>query len=61
MGRTKSDVSGNLKIIQAKMALVQLNNDLAIANQKLNILTGLPDETVIQPAEDLKVLPVLKL
>lgn len=58
----KSDVLRvTLKLSRQKMALVQLNNDLAIANQKLNILTGLPDETVIQPAEDLKAdLPVLK-
>lgn len=58
----KSDVLRvTLKLSRQKMALVQLNNDLAIANQKLNILTGLPDETVIQPAEDLKTdLPVLK-
>ncbi|RAJ20722.1 outer membrane protein TolC [Pedobacter cryoconitis] len=58
----KSDVLRvTLKLSRQKMALVQLNNDLAIANQKLNILTGLSDETVIQPAEDTKAdLPVLK-
>ena len=58
----KSDVLRvTLKLSRQKMALVQLNNDLTIANQKLNILTGLPDETVIDPAEDAKAeLPVLK-
>lgn len=58
----KSDVLRvTLKLSRQKMALVQLNNDLAIANQKLNILTGYPDETVIQPVEDSKAdLPVLK-
>lgn len=57
----KSDVLRvTLKLSKQKMALVQLNNDLIIANQKLNILTGLPDETVIEPADltkaDLQVL-----
>ena len=58
----KSDVLRvTLKLSRQKMALVQLNNDLAIANQKLNILTGYPDDTVIQPVEDIKTdLPVLK-
>jgi outer membrane protein len=51
----KSDVLRvTLKLSRQKMALVQLNNDLAIANQKLNILSGLPDETVIEPADDVK-------
>lgn len=58
----KSDVLRvTLKLSRQKMALVQLNNELAIANQKLNILTGYPDDTVIQPVEDIKTdLPVLK-
>lgn len=40
--------------------MVTLENDILIANQKLNILTGLPDETVIEPADDNNDLPVLK-
>lgn len=58
----KSDVLRiTLKLSRQKMALVQLNNDIAIANQKLNILTGLPDETLVDPADDDQAdLPVLK-
>jgi outer membrane protein len=58
----KSDVLRiTLKLSRQKMALVQLNNDIAIANQKLNILAGLPDETLVVPADDDKAdLPVLK-
>jgi len=58
----KSDVLRvTLKLSRQKMALVQLNNDLAIANQKLNILTGLPDQTVIEPVVQAKdELPVLQ-
>jgi len=58
----KSDVLRvTLKLSRQKMALVQLDNDLAIANQKLDILTGLPDETVIDPLEDIQAdLPELK-
>lgn len=48
----KSDVLRvTLKLSRQKMALVQLNNDLAIASQKLNILTGMPDETVVETAD----------
>ena len=58
----KSDVLRvTLKLSRQKMALVQLDNDIAIANQKLNILTGLPDETIVDPADDPQAdLPVLK-
>lgn len=59
----KSDVLRiTLKLSRQKMALVQLNNDIAIANQKLDILTGMPDETVIEPSSDDPAvdLPVLK-
>lgn len=58
----KSDVlRGTLKLSRQKMALVQLDNDILIANQKLNILTGLPDDTVIEPEDGEKAeLPVLK-
>lgn len=58
----KSDVlRGTLKLSRQKMSLIQLDNDILIANQKLNILTGLPDETVIEPVDDEKSdLPVLK-
>lgn len=58
----KSDVlRATLKLSRQKMALVTLDNDILIANQKLNILTGLPDETVIEPEDGEKTeLPVLK-
>lgn len=58
----KSDVLRiTLKLSRQKMALVQLNNDIAIASQKLDILTGLPDETQIDPQDDEKSdLPALK-
>lgn len=46
----KSDVlRAELKLSRQKLSLVQLNNDLAIANQKLNILIGLPDDERIAP------------
>ncbi|GAA4311990.1 TolC family protein [Mucilaginibacter gynuensis] len=51
----KSDVlRAELKLSRQKLSLVQLDNDLAIANQKLNILIGLPDEQRIDPVEVLK-------
>lgn len=58
----KSDVlRATLKLSRQKMALVTLDNDVLIANQKLNILSGLPDETVIEPEDGEKgELPVLK-
>jgi len=58
----KSDVLRiTLKLSRQQMALVQLNNDIAIASQKLDILTGLPDETQIDPQDDDQAdLPVLK-
>ena len=58
----KSDVLRvTLKLSRQKMALIQLDNDLAIANQKLDILTGMPDETVIETAENPdEDLPALK-
>ncbi|WP_183568377.1 TolC family protein [Mucilaginibacter sp. SP1R1] len=49
----KSDVlRAELKLSKQKLSLVQLNNDLAIANQKLNILIGLPDDEQIDPVTD---------
>lgn len=59
----KSDVlRASLKLSRQKMSLVQLDNDLAIANQQLNILCGMPDEAVIEPVEeeDSAGLPALK-
>ncbi|WP_316740494.1 TolC family protein [Pedobacter antarcticus] len=57
----KSDVLRvTLKLSKQQMALEQLNNDLKIANQKLNILMGEPDEFVLSPAaEDQNEMPVL--
>jgi outer membrane protein len=49
----KSDVlRAELKLSKQKLSLVELNNDLAIANQKLNILIGLPDEQKITPTQN---------
>jgi outer membrane protein len=49
----KSDVlRAELKLSKQKLSLVQLNNDLTIANQKLNILIGLPDEQKIIPTQN---------
>ena len=58
----KSDVLRvTLKLSRQQMALVQLNNDIAIANQKLDILTGMPDDTLVEPVGDADAdLPVLK-
>ncbi len=58
----KSDVlRATLKLSRQKMALVQLDNDIAIANQKLNILTGMPDETIVETMDDSNAnLPALK-
>jgi outer membrane protein len=48
----KSDVlRAELKLSKQTLALVQLENDLAIANQKLNTLMGLPDEQHIVPVD----------
>jgi outer membrane protein len=48
----KSDVlRAELKLSRQKLSLVQLNNDLAIANQKLNILIGIPNDQVIEPTK----------
>jgi outer membrane protein len=48
----KSDVlRAELKLSRQQLSLVELNNDLAIANQKLNILIGLPDEQKVIPEE----------
>lgn len=47
----KSDVlRAELKLSRQKLSMVQLRNDLAIANQKLNILIGLPDEQRLAPS-----------
>lgn len=50
----KSDVLRvELKLSNQKMMLVKIENDIAIANQKLNILIGLPDEQIVTPYEEL--------
>ncbi|MDN3583105.1 TolC family protein [Mucilaginibacter flavus] len=52
----KSDVlRAELKLSKQKLSLTQLDNDLAIANQKLNILIGLPDEQRIDPVEEVQL------
>lgn len=50
----KSDVLRvELKLSNQKMMLVKIENDIAIANQKLNILIGLPDQQLVNPYEEL--------
>jgi len=52
----KSDVlRAELKLSRQRLSLVQLNNDLGIANQKLNILIGFPDEQQIVPVYNSKL------
>lgn len=46
----KSDVlRAELELSKRRMALVQINNDISIANQALNSILGLEDEQVIVP------------
>ncbi len=48
----KSDVLRvELDLSKRKMMLVQIQNDILIANQKLNILIGVPDDQVIYPTD----------
>ncbi|HEY8400871.1 MAG TPA: TolC family protein [Cytophagaceae bacterium] len=49
-----------LKLSQQKLTLIQIENDIAIANQKLNILIGLPDEQLVEPVESVQphLLPI---
>ena len=55
----KSDVLRvELDLSRRKMALVQIQNDIAIANQKLDILLGQPDETVIVPSSPAGTLAI---
>jgi outer membrane protein TolC len=57
----KSDVlRAELKLSRQQLSLVQLDNDLAIANEKLNILIGLPKEQRLLPARS-SVLDSLSL
>lgn len=51
----KSDLlRADLKLSHQRLSLIQINNDIAITNQKLNILIGEPDEQVIVPADELQ-------
>jgi outer membrane protein len=57
----KSDVlRATLQLSQQQLTLNQIQNDIAIANQKLNILMGEPDETHVNPSQlpDVEKLPV---
>ncbi|TDG36655.1 TolC family protein [Pedobacter changchengzhani] len=50
----KSDVLRiELELSKRKMTLVQIQNDILIANQKLNIIIGEPDDRLIKPIETL--------
>lgn len=42
-----------LKLSNQKMMLVKIENDIIIANQKLNIIIGLPDEQLINPLNEI--------
>ncbi|WP_217220325.1 TolC family protein [Mucilaginibacter paludis] len=56
----KSDVlRAELQLSRQKLSLTTIENDIAITNQKLNILIGLPDTTLISPvnAMNLDSLP----
>jgi outer membrane protein len=56
----KSDVlRAELQLSRQRLSLTQIQNDIAIANQKLNILIGDPDEQAVLPAAlpDLDKLP----
>jgi outer membrane protein TolC len=48
----KSDVlRAELDLSNRQMTLVQIRNDILIANQKLNIIMGEPDERVVRPID----------
>lgn len=48
----KSDVLRvELKLSRQKLSLVTIENDISLANQKLNILIGEPDERVVIPTD----------
>lgn len=50
----KSDVLRvELQLSNQKMILVKIENDISIANQRLNILIGLPDQEIVDPYEEL--------
>lgn len=48
----KTDVlRAELDLSRRRLTLVNINNDILIASQKLNIILGTPDETVIRPLD----------
>lgn len=50
----KSDVLRvELKLSRQQMSLIRIENDIILANQKLNILIGEPDERLVDPVEKL--------
>ncbi len=53
----KSDVLRvKMELSNRKMTLIEIQNDILIANQKLNILIGEPDDRVIFPTEPMEFL-----
>ena len=51
----KSDVlRTELDLSRREMTLITIENDILIATQKLNIIMGVPDETVVVP-EDIDI------
>lgn len=50
----KSDVLRvELKLSRQKMSLIRIENDIILANQKLNILIGEPDDRIVTPTDQL--------
>jgi outer membrane protein len=51
----KSDVLRvELKLSRQKLSLITIENDISLANQKLNILIGEPDERVVVPTDKIE-------
>ncbi|MBE9462293.1 TolC family protein [Dyadobacter subterraneus] len=51
----RSDVlRAELSLSKQKMLLVEIENTIAINNQKLDVLIGLPENTFLNPSEDVK-------
>lgn len=54
----KSDVlRAELKLSRQQLALATLQNDRVVANEKLNIIIGLPKNQLVQPTETIDSLP----
>lgn len=47
-----------LQLSKQKMTLVEIENNVTLANQKLDLLIGLPDTTRIKPSDDLQAASI---